>query len=316
MILRLVLVRIGTSVATLLAVSMLVFVAVELLPGDVALRILGQFSTAEQRQLFRQRLRLDLPPPVRYAEWLLHAVRGDFGYSLANQRPVSSVVLDRLRGTVLLALYALVLYVPVTLVLAVLGAVYRGRAVDALVSVITLISFSLPEFVTGPLLIIVFAVGMSWFPAMSLIQQAKNPLEFIQAATLPAVALTLRMAAYGIRMLRENLIEVLGSDYVNMAILHGLPRYRVVLRHALPNALGPALNITAINLAYAIGGVVVVESVFAYPGLGRLLVDALTLRDVPVIEASILLIAAVYILGNLAADLGSLLLNPRLRARR
>jgi peptide/nickel transport system permease protein len=313
--LRFVLVRFGTAALTLLAVSMVTFVAAELLPGDVALRNLGQFSTPEQRQLFRQQLRLDRPPHVRYIEWLGGAVRGDFGRSLANRRDVASVVLARLRSTLLLALYALVLYVPVTLILASLGAIYRGRTVDALVSVVTLVGFSLPEFVFGTLLIMVFSVGLPWFPVMALIDQARNPLEFLRAATLPAVTLMVRVTGYAVRMLRENLIEVLDSDYVRMAVLNGLPRHRVLLRHALPNALGPVLNISALNMAYVIGGVVVVETVFAYPGLGRLLVDSLALRDVPVVEAAILLIAAVYIGGNLLADIGSMLLNPKLRAR-
>jgi peptide/nickel transport system permease protein len=172
----------------------------------------------------------------------------------------------------------------------------------------------MPEFVTGTILLIVFAVTIPIFPVMSLVDRAETPVDFLRTLALPAITLTIIMAVYAIRMLRDNLIEVLDSEYVRMATLKGLPRRRVILRHALPNAIVPALNITALNLAYLLGGVVLVERVFSYPGLGSLLVDSILLRDVPVIEAVVLLIAAVYILSNLVADVMAITLNPRLRS--
>src|SRR5579864_847042 len=314
MILKLILTRVGTAALTLLAVSAVIFATVEVLPGDVAVRVLGQMSSPEQRRVFRDRLHLDVPAPIRYVEWLERAVHGDFGRSFVNQRDVASVIMPRLRITLLLSIYAFTLYLPVTIVFAVLGAVFHGQTIDLLVSTATLLAFSLPEFVFGTLLIVIFVLHVPWFPAMSLIDQAKNPIEFLWIAALPAITLTVRMAAYPIRMLRDNLIEVLDSEYVRMAVLNGLPAQKILLRHILPNALGPALNITALNMAYVIGGAVVVENLFAIPGIGSLLVDSISLRDVPVVEAAILLVSLVYILGNLVADLGAVLSNPRIGA--
>jgi peptide/nickel transport system permease protein len=201
----------------------------------------------------------------------------------------------------------------VTLVAATLSAAFRGRTPDAATSIFTLVGLSLPEFVLGTLLIFVFAIELGWFPALSVTGEAPSFLERLHATFLPAVTLMVAMAAYAIRMLRDNLIEVLDSEYVRMATLKGVSRRRTVLRHALPNALGPSLNITALNLTYLIGGVVVVERVFDYKGLGWSLVDAITNRDTPVIEAIVLLGSAIYILANLLADILALLLNPRLR---
>jgi peptide/nickel transport system permease protein len=195
----------------------------------------------------------------------------------------------------------------------IVSAGYRGRAPDTVLSTLTLIGLSIPEFVFGTILLIVFAANLRWFPALALIDTARTFGEVVKTLTLPAVTLAVAMAVYAVRMLRDNLIEVLDSDYVRMATLKGLPRHQVVLRHALPNALGPALNVTALNLVYLIGGVVIVERIFAYPGLGSLLVDAISLRDAPLIEAAALLISAFYILANLLADVAVMLLNPRLR---
>ena len=313
MILRLVVTRTALAVVTLLVVSVLVFTFVSVLPGDIAERVLGHESTAEQQQLFRQRLHLDRPVWERYGIWLQGAVQGDLGQSLVNQSDVRSVIGASVSNTFLLGGLAFLLYLPMTLVAATLAAVFRGRAVDGLLSTLTLVGLSLPEFVLGTVLIFVFAVHLSWFPALSFYDPGAGIGTKLRALALPAFTLAVAMAAYAIRMLRDNLIEVLDSEYVRMATLKGVPRRSVVLRHALPNALGPALNVTALNLTYLIGGVVVVEEVFSFPGLGKLLVDSISVRDVPTVEAIVLIASAVYIAANLLADVLAVLLNPRLR---
>jgi len=313
MVSRLILSRIVTALITLLAVSVFIFWASEVLPGDIAARVLGRFATEEGKQVFRERLHLDKPVYERYWLWLQGTVHGDFGVSLVNQRQVWDVIAPKLRNTLLLGCYAFVLYVPISVLLATLSAVFRERWPDTLISFFTLLGLSAPEFVLGTGLLITLGVAIPIFPVMSLIELAKTPFETIRTLTLPAITLAIVMAVYAIRMLRGSLIEVLDSEYVRMATLKGLPRYRVVLWHALPNALVPTLNVTALNLAYLVGGVVVVEQVFAYPGLGSLLVGAIFVRDAPVIEAIALIASGIYILANLFADLMGVLLNPRLR---
>jgi peptide/nickel transport system permease protein len=310
---KLIVSRLALALVTLLAVSAFVFVFTEVLPGDIAARVLGRESSPEQREIFRHEKGLDKPVLERYGHWVGHAVRGDFGESLVNDQSVGSIIAPKIGNTFLLSAFAFVLYIPVTLIASIASALYRDRWPDSFTSFFTLVGLSLPEFVLGTLLIFVFAVSLGWFPALSFIDPGTSFGGKLHALVLPAVTLTVGMAVYAIRMLRDNLIEVLESEYVRMATLKGVPRWRVVLGHALPNALGPALNVTALNLTYLIGGVVVVEKVFSYQGLGQLLVDSIFNRDTPVVEAVTLVAAAVYIGANLVADVGSLLLNPRLR---
>ncbi len=313
MIGKLIVSRLALALVTLLAVSAFVFFFTEVLPGDIAARVLGRESSPEQRQIFRHEKGLDKPVLERYGHWVGHAVRGDFGESLVNDQSVGSIMAPKIGNTLLLSAFAFVLYIPVTLIASIASALYRDRWPDSLTSFFTLVGLSLPEFVLGTVLIFIFAVALGWFPALSFIDPGTSFGGKLHALVLPAVTLTVGMAVYAIRMLRDNLIEVLESEYVRMASLKGVPRWRVVLRHALPNALGPALNVTALNLTYLIGGVVVVEKVFSYQGLGQLLIDSIFNRDTPVVEAVTLVAAAVYIGANLVADVGSLLLNPRLR---
>ncbi len=310
---RMIFSRLVLAAVTLIAVSALIFWTAEVLPGDIAVRVLGRESTEQARQAFREKLHLDRPVYQRYLIWLGGVVKADFGRSLTNDRQVIEIVSPRLRNTLIVGLAAFLLYLPVTLLLASLAATHRDRPIDGIISIVTLIGLSMPEFVSGTILLFIFAVRLPFFPVMSLIERAKTPVEILRTLALPAVTLMIIMAVYAIRMLRDNLIEVLDSEYVRMAELKGLPRRQVILRHALPNAVIPALNVTALNLAYLIGGVVLVERVFSYPGLGSLLVDSILLRDVPVIEAVALLVAAIYILSNLFADVMTILLNPRLR---
>jgi peptide/nickel transport system permease protein len=312
-IVRLIAQRLSLAVGTLLVVSALVFFFTSVLPGDIAERVLGRESTAQQRQIFREHLHLDRPVWKRYGMWVGGVARGDLGRSLVNDETVTSTIATGAKNTLFLSVFAFVLYLPVTLILATLAALFRGTLIDSLISLVTLVGLSLPEFVLGTLLIFGFAVHFSLAPALSIVNPGDDLITRLHATVLPAITLMVAMAVYAIRMLRDNLIDVLDSEYVRMATLKGVARWRVVVRHALPNALGPALNVTALNLTYLIGGVVVVETVFSYPGLGKLLVDSISVRDVPVVEATALIASAVYILANLVADVLAMMLNPRLR---
>ncbi|UVK43873.1 ABC transporter permease [Mesorhizobium sp. AR07] len=313
-IFKLVVRRALMSVVTLLIVSLIVFAMLEVLPGDVASRILGRDATPEALALLRTKLGLDHAAPIRYLAWLGGLLSGDLGQSLVSNRPVTSILGQRIFNTVLLSTYALLLYLPLTIIPALLQALNRDKPLDHALSVVTLVLLSLPDFLLATLLLLAFVVMLPLLPAISLVDATSSAWEYIRAMTLPALTLAIVMSVYAVRMLRDNLIEVLDSDYIRMAELKGLSRRRVLLRHALPNALVPTLNITALNLAYLVGGVVVVEKVFSYPGFGSLLVDSLQLRDLPVIEATVMIAAFVYVAANLMADVAAILINPRLRA--
>lgn len=304
--------RIALAGLTLLLVSLIVFMMLEVLPGDVASRILGRDATPETLALLRDELGLNDPAPLRYLHWIGGLLSGDPGRSLVSQRPVPDILAPRIFNTLMLSAYAFVLYLPMTLIPALVQAIRRDRVTDHVLSVITLVLLSLPDFLLATILLMVFVIYLPVLPAISLVDPSSGFWEYIRAMTLPALTLAIVMAVYAVRMLRDNLIEVLDSDYVRMAELKGLSARRVLLRHALPNALVPTLNVTALNLAYLVGGVVVVEKVFSYPGFGSLLVDSLQLRDLPVIEATVMIAALVYIMANLVADVAAILLNPRL----
>ncbi len=311
---RLLVPRLALALLTLFVVSLIMFWAVEWLPGDPATRVLGQAATPERAAALRKMLNLDQPPMVRYVRWLGDYVRGNWGESLVAKRPVSDYVLPRLKNTLLLSAFVIAVYIPASLILGVVTAIYRNRSLGVGLSVLLLIGTAIPEFVIGLLLMLVFAVTLPWFPPLSLMDEVHSFGALIHTVALPTVTLALAMTAYAVRMMQSSLVSVMESEYVRTAILKGVPRSRVIVRHALPNALGPALRVTALNLAWLIGGVVLVETVFNFPGMGRLLVDSIRVLDTPVIEAIALLMAGVYILANLAADLASGLLNPRLRA--
>jgi peptide/nickel transport system permease protein len=312
-ILRLIAGRVAMSLLTLLLVSAIIFLIIEILPGDVATRVLGRDATPESLAILREKMHLNDPALSRYLLWLGNVLQGDFGSSLVSGRRVATILEPRIFNTVLLSAYAFLLYLPLAVIPALIQAVNRDRAVDHGFSVVTLVLLSTPDFLLATLLMVGFVIYLKALPAMSLVDESSSAMEYLRAMTLPAVTLAIVMAVYAVRMLRDNLIEVLDSDYVRMAELKGLSRTRVLLRHALPNALVPTLNVTALNLAYLIGGVVIVEKVFSYPGFGSLLVDVLQLRDVPMVEATVLIAATVYIVANLVADIGAILLNPRLR---
>lgn len=313
MVVRLILHRLLLSLGTLWVVSFLIFWAVEWLPGDTAALIVGREATPEAVRALRERLHLGDAPMVRYWRWLSAFTHGDWGRSLAADRPVKAYVLPRLRNTLVLTGLALSMYVALTVIIGITSALFYGGFLDTWLSILTLVGISMPEFVVGIFLMLLLAVVVPLFPPLALTDQVHSLAELLHTLTLPALALTAVMTAYATRMMRSNLVEVLESEYVRMAILKGLPKVRVVFRHALPNAVGPTLTITALNVAWLIGGVVVVERVFTFPGLGRLLVDSISFHDFPVVEAIAVLLAGVYVVANLLADIAVVMLNPRLR---
>ena len=303
--------RLALGLLTLFVVSLVIFFATELLPGDLAREILGHTAPETAVQALRDQLGLNDPAGLRYWNWLTGALRGDFGMSLANRRPVGELIAGRLGATAFLAVYAAALAVPLSLALGVLCALWRGSLFDRAANAVTLGSISLPEFFVGYILIYLLARN-GLFPSMVMLTPGMGLAEKLHVAFLPALTLTLVVTAHMMRMTRAALINLLASPYIEMARLKGLSPLRVILRHALPNALAPIINVVALNLAYLITGVVVVEAVFTFPGLGRLMVDAVQNRDIAVVQAVALIFAAAYVLLNLLADVLSTLSNPRL----
>jgi peptide/nickel transport system permease protein len=311
-VLSMVLKRLALGVFTLFIVSIIIFGSVELLPGDLAEEILGQSATEETVAALRAELGLDRPPLERYFAWLGGIVTGDLGTSLANRRDIAELIGPRLMNTLFLAGYAAVISVPLALTLGILAALYRNSFYDRAVNVFTLSSVSFPEFFVAYILILFLAVRMGIFPAIARVNPGTPLDERLYGAFLPALTLTLVVTAQMMRMTRAAIINLLSSPYIEMARLKGMSPSRVVLWHALPNAWAPIVTVVALNLAYLITGVVVVEVVFAYPGLGQLLVDSVSKRDITVVQASCLIFAAAYVLLNLLADIISILTNPRL----
>ncbi len=312
-ILRLVGKRLGYGLITLLVVSVLIFFAVELLPGDVAQAVLGQSATAETLAALRERLGLDQPAFVRYFHWLIGAIQGDFGTSLVSGEKVSTAIAGRFVNTLFLASYAAAIAVPISILLGIVVALLRNTLFDRVANVLTLTSISSPEFFLGYILILYFAVKWQMFPAISSLSSGMTLIDLLQRAFLPALTLVLVVTAHMMRMTRAAIINLLASPYIEMARLKGAPPWKVIVKHALPNAWAPIINVVALNLAYLVTGVVLVEVVFVYPGIGQLLVDSVQKRDFPIVQACCLIFAATFILLNLAADVGAILTNPRLR---
>lgn len=309
---RIILQRIGLGLVTLFVVSVIVFSAVELLPGDLAQEVLGQSATAETVAAFRKELGLDQPAFTRYFTWLGGVLTGDFGKSLASGREISELLGARLGNTLLLAGFAAIIAVPLAIVLGLIAAIYRNSLFDRVINIVTLSSISVPEFFIAYILLLVFAVNAGIFPALSNIAPGAGFYERIDKMFLPALTLTFVVVAHMMRMTRASIVNLLASPYIEMARLKGMPRSRIIVRHALPNALAPIINVVALNLAYLVVGVVVVEVVFVYPGLGQLLVDSVSNRDITVVQAASLTFASIYIVLNLTADILSILTSPRL----
>ena len=294
-------------------VSVLIFGVVQILPGDVAVMILGTSATPTDLATLRVKLGLNRPAPLRYLDWVGGTLGGDWGISLLYQMPVRPLVLERLERSAVLAGLALVVAVPLAVGLGVISALRRNGLVDQTVGLVTLVAVSLPEFIIGTALILVLAFRFALLPPASLIDPGTSLWRAAPRLVLPTLTLVLALLAHMTRMTRASMLEVLEQPYVRAARLRGLRPRRVILRHALRNALLPTVGIIAINVGYLIGGIVVVETVFAYPGLGRLMVDAVNHRDVPVIQMAALVIALAYALANLAADLAYAYLDPKIR---
>lgn len=314
--LKLIASRLGQGVVTLFAVSVLIFVCTQILPGDVASAVLGQGATPEALAAFRKELGLNAPAYVRYFSWLWGAVQGDLGVSMTNQRVIIDELLPRLYNTLFLAGYAALIAIPLSVGLGILAAINEGKLIDKVSNILTLITISVPEFFIAYLMIIYFVVNLGWFPSLATVYPGIEFGERVYITTLPAVALTLLVAAHMLRMTRSSVLSVMSSPYIEMAFLKGAKRTRVIARHALPNAAAPIITVVALNLAYLVVGVVVLEAVFVYPGIGQLMVDAVSKRDVPVIQACGLVFAMVFVVLNTMADVAIILVNPRLRHKR
>jgi peptide/nickel transport system permease protein len=310
---RLIAQRLALGVGTLLVVSVLIFAGTQLLPGDVAQAILGQAATPEALANIRSELNLDRPAYVRYAEWLGQFLQGDFGMSLANRQPISDMIGGRLGNTLFLAGVAAIVAVPIAVLLGLIAARFRDTWLDKTISIATLSAISMPEFFIGYILIFIFAVKLFWAPSIASVYEGMTLGQKLAAVALPVATLALVVMAHMMRMTRAAVINVMSSPYIEMAELKGISRSRIIFRHALPNALSPIINVIVLNLAYLVVGVVVVEVVFVYPGMGQLMVDAVAKRDVPVVQACGLIFAAAYVLLNLTADVLSIIANPRLR---
>ena len=306
-------VRLGLMGVTLLVVSLAIFIVTEILPGDVAVMMFRQGATEQNLKRVREDLGLDRPAQVRYLSWIGGVLQGDLGDSYFQKRPIADIVKSRLRNSVILAVFAFLVAVPTAVAAGIWAGVRPDTLGDRIVSVTSLVGISLPEFVTGVLLIVIFSSTLDLLPSTSIILPGTNPLTRPQILVLPTLTLTGVLFAYVMCMTRANVIEVMQTTYVRTAILKGLPKRRVIFRHVLPNAMLPTITIIAQNIGWMLGGLIIVEHVFAYPGLGQLVLSSIQTRDVPLLQALALLIAATYAMSNLVADLSYAALDPRIR---
>ena len=313
---RLFLQRLLLALFVLALVSLIVFVMVELLPGDAATAYLGREATPEGLERLRVTLGLDRPAPQRFLTWAGGLLRGDLGVSLARGEPINMFLWMRLRNSLVLGLTAALVGFPLAIGLGIIAGLTRDRLPDLLISTLSLIGMSLPEFVTATLLIYLFSIQWRLFPAITLVNPDAPLTELLPNIVLPILTLIILLTAYILRVVRTSIIEVMRSDYIRVARMKGLTRFWVVVRHALPNALLPTLTIAALTIAWLIGGLFVIESVFNYPGIGTLLLNAIHDRDLPLVQSIAMVMAVIYVIANLGADLLTLVLNPRLRSPR
>ena len=313
MVLKVVSRRLAYAVLTVLLATLLVFVALQALPGNLATQVLGQNATPAAVARLQASLHLDRPAWERYVDWLGGAVHGDFGQSLLSGQSVMSEAGLYMRNTGLLTLIVIAVGVPLSLILGVIAGLRRDRWPDFVISGGSLIGMSVPAFTVATVLILLFAVKLNWLPAVVTAGPTASLSALMSAIWLPAASLAVGMAAYIVRMMRTSVIDVMASDYVTMARVRGLSYRRVLLRHMLPNAMLPTLNVIAINIAWLVGGVVVVETVFNYPGIGTLMLEAVRTRDLPVLMFIAVLGSVTYVVCNLLADLAAIWFNPRLR---
>jgi peptide/nickel transport system permease protein len=310
---RLVVNRLGVGIMTLLAVSVVIFTITNLLPGDAAQALLGQEATPELLEALRAKFGLDQPSYVRYFHWLGGLLTGNPGNALANGLPVSDLIGTRLPNSLMLAAATTVVSVPVALFIGITAAMYRGSLYDRTVSVATVWTVSVPEFLIATVAVLVFAVKLRWLSALSRTEDIESLGHFLRVYAMPVMTLCCVIVAQMARMTRAAVIDQLNSSYIEMARLKGVRPIRMVLMHALPNAVGPIANAIALSLSYLIGGVIIVESIFNYPGIASLMVDSVTMRDMPVVQACAMIFCAGYLVLLTLADLAAILSNPRLR---
>ncbi len=305
--------RLALGLMLLLLVSVLIFAGTELLPGDVAQAILGQSATPEALANLRRDLGLNDPAIVRYWHWFSNALTGDFGKALSNGQDISQALGKRMANTLFLAFWAAVVSVPLAIALGLLAVRHRNGVIDRVISGLGLASTSLPEFFVGYVLMYFFAVKLQWVTSVSTVFEGMPLGEKLAAIVLPVAVLTLAVLAHMMRMTRAAILNVMQAAYIETAELKGLGALKIIYRHALPNALAPIINVVMLNLAFLVVGVVVVEVIFVYPGMGQYLVDHVAKRDVPVVQACGLVFATVYIGMNMLADIAGVIANPRLR---
>jgi peptide/nickel transport system permease protein len=312
---RLVAARLGLALLTLLIVSMIVFGITGLLPGDAAQQALGQAATPEQVAALRHQFGLDQPAVTRYLQWLAHVATGNFGTSLSNNLPVSELISTRLPNSLVLAGLTALVSVPLALTIGILSAMYRGSLLDRTLNVLTLSTVAVPEFLVATIAVLIFAVKLRWLPALSYLSDVSSFGALVRTYAMPVMTLCCVIVAQMARMTRAAVLDQFNASYVEMAVLKGASPMRVVLRHVLPNTIGPIANAVALSLSYLFGGVVIVESIFNYPGLASLMVDAVTNRDMPLVQGCVMVFCAAYLALVLIADLAQIVSNPRLRQR-
>lgn len=305
--------RIGVALLTLLTVSVAIFVITSLLPGDAAQEALGQAATPETVAALREQLGLNLPAHVRYWRWLTGLLSGDPGQSMVSNMPVKEMIAERLPNSLALAALTAAVSVPLALAVGILAAIHRGSLLDRVLSLMTLSMVAIPEFLVATIAVIVFAVKLRWLSALSLVHDGMTLTESLRAFAMPVMTLSFVIVALMARMTRAAVIDQLEKPYVEMAVLKGIGPTRAALTHALPNAVGPIVNAVALSLSYLLGGALIVETIFNYPGIASLMVNAVTSRDMPLLQACAMVFSAAYLLLVLLADICAILANPKLR---
>lgn len=309
----LILQRILLMIATLFCVAVLTFLIVNVLPGDVAVAILGDQSTPDQVEALRQSMGLDQPILMRFGDWFAGVLRGDFGTSLTFGRPVGPMIWGRLLNSATLGVICLLVMIPVSILLGAVAAVTQGSVLDRAITAITTFLFGMPEYVLALGAMLIFAIWLQWLPGAAMVSPGENLFTQLDVIVLPVLVISLGGATYIIQMTRASMIDALGTAYVRTALLKGVPRWQVILKHALPNAMLPTLVEIGLSFGALLGGLVIIETIFNFAGVGQLMVMSVQSRDVPVLQACVLVIAAAYSVGSLLADIASMLLNPRLR---
>ena len=318
MVWRALIARLGISLVTLWVVSVLIFIGTNLLPGDVAQIILGQMATPESTAALREKLGLDKHPVEQYLVWLSNVLMGDLGISKAGLgaglgTPIVEMLGPRIDNTAMLTVLVGIIAIPISVAIGLLAAMHPGTRLDRTITFSTLNIISIPDFLIATILVLVFAVSLGWLPSIVYLRGDESGWVLMKTIAMPLLTLVILVSAQIIRMTRATVLNVMSSPYVEMAILKGIPRRRIILRHALFNAIGPIVNVIALNLAWLVGGVVVVEQIFSYPGLAKLMIEAVQMRDMPLVQACAMIFCAVYVVLIFIADMATILSNPRLR---